>query len=118
MDDRAAHVGFYLVDKGQSQLEQAVDMRLSFFQRIRRWSGRGAVQVYLGSIVLLTVMFTGGFLALASTEGWDGWSLALLGLLSAIAVQSIGGDLGELARDGARDTAPTPANGFYRRSPS
>ncbi|MCE3225124.1 MAG: cellobiose phosphorylase, partial [Nitrospira sp.] len=80
-----AHVGFYLVDKGQPQLEQAVGMRLSAFQRIRRWSGRGAVPVYLGSIALLTAMFTGGFLVLASTEGWDGWGLALIGLLSALA---------------------------------
>ena len=88
-DDRAAHVGFYLVDKGQSQLEQAVDMRLSFFQIVRRWSGRGAVQVYLGAILLLTVMFTGGFVALASTEGWEGWRLALLGLLSAIAASQL-----------------------------
>ena len=88
-DDRAAHVGFYLVDKGQSQLEQAVDMRLSFFQKVRRWSGRGAVQVYLGAILLLTVMFTGGFVALALTEGWGGWSLALLGLLSAIAASQL-----------------------------
>ena len=88
-DDRAAHVGFYLVDKGQSQLEQAVDMRLSFFQKVRRWSGRGAVQVYLGAILLLTVMFTGGFVALAFTEGWGGWRLALLGLLSAIAASQL-----------------------------
>ncbi|MEP7151996.1 MAG: glucoamylase family protein, partial [Nitrospira sp.] len=88
-DDRAAHVGFYLVDKGQSQLEQAVNMRLSVFERVRRWSGRGAVPVYLGSISLLTAMFTGGFLTLASTEGWDGWKLALLGLLSAVATSQL-----------------------------
>ena len=88
-DDRAAHVGFYLVDKGQLQLEQAVNLRLSVFERVRKWSGRGAVPVYLGSISLLTAMFTGGFLAIASTEGWDGWRLALLGLLSAVAASQL-----------------------------
>ena len=41
--------------------------------------------VYLGSIIFLAASFTGGFLFLASIEGWDGWWLALLGLVSAVA---------------------------------
>lgn len=84
-DHRGAHVGFYLIDKGQPQLEQAVGMGLSVFERLRRWSGSAAVPVYLGSIIFLTGTFTAGFLLLASTDGWDGWRLALLGLLSAVA---------------------------------
>ena len=88
-DDRAAHVGFYLVDNGQSQLEHAVDMRLSVFETVRRRSGQAAVPMYLGSIFLLTAMFTGGFLTLAYTEGWNGWSLAVLGLLSGLAASQL-----------------------------
>jgi cellobiose phosphorylase len=84
-DHRTAHVGFYLVDKGQSQLEQAVGMGLSAFERVRRWCGSAAVPVYLGSIIFLTGTFTAGFLFFASTGGWDGWRLAWLGLLSAVA---------------------------------
>ncbi|MDP9131638.1 MAG: cyclic beta 1-2 glucan synthetase, partial [Nitrospirota bacterium] len=84
-NDRAAHVGFYLVDRGHLQLERAANIRLSIFDRVRRWSERNSVPVYLASIVFMTAMFTGGFLAIAYTEGWDGWRLALLGLLSALA---------------------------------
>ncbi len=84
-DHRDAHVGFYLVDKGQPQLEQAVGMRRSLFDWIGKWSGRGATPVYLGSILLLTAALTGGFLALAAADGWSAWRLALMGFLSALA---------------------------------
>lgn len=84
-DDRAAHVGFYLVDQGQPELERAVGARLSFAETVRRRSGRCAVPVYLGSIALLTAVFTVGFLGIAYTQEWDGWRLALMGLLSALA---------------------------------
>src|SRR6266545_2101260 len=88
-DGRAAHVGFYLIDKGQSELEQAVGMRLSLFDTLKNRSGRHAVLLFLGSIVLMTTTFTSGFLALAYTEEWDGWILALIGLLSALAASQL-----------------------------
>ena len=88
-DDRAAHVGFYLVDKGQPELAQAVDAHLTLFETVRSRSGQGAVPAYIGSIMLITAMITGGFLAMAYAEGWNGWRLALIGFLSALAASQL-----------------------------
>ncbi|MEP6887182.1 MAG: glucoamylase family protein [Nitrospirales bacterium] len=88
-DDRAAHVGFYLVDKGQPELEHAVGVRLSFSETVRNRCGQGSVLDYLGAIILMTAMFTGGFLAIAYHEDWNGWRLALMGLLSALAASQL-----------------------------
>ena len=35
-DDRAAHVGFYLIDKGLPQLERAAEVRLSTSETLQR----------------------------------------------------------------------------------
>src|SRR5690349_3100652 len=50
-DDRAAHVGFYLVDRGLPQLEAATGTRIPISLALRR-SRAGAI--YLGSIALMT----------------------------------------------------------------
>ena len=86
---RTAHVGFYLIDNGQTQLEQAVSLRRSAFDRLRRWTGSSSVPIYLGSILFLTATFTGCFLALAIAAGWNGWLLALLGFVSALAASQL-----------------------------
>ncbi|MCS6318042.1 MAG: cyclic beta 1-2 glucan synthetase, partial [Nitrospira sp.] len=88
-DHRTAHVGFYLIDNGRTQLEQAVSVRHSAVETVRRWGGYSAVPVYLGSIAFLTATFTGCFLALALAAGWNGWPLILLGFLSALAVSQL-----------------------------
>ena len=88
-DHRTAHVGFYLIDNGRTQLEQAVSVRHSAVETIRRWGGSSAVPVYLGSIAFLTATFTGCFLALALAGGWNGWPLILLGFLAALAVSQL-----------------------------
>ena len=93
LDHRAAHVGFYLINTGQTQLEQAVSLRRSAFDRLRRWAGSSSVPIYLGSILFLTATLTGCFLALAHAAGWNGWPLALLGLVSAVAVSQLAGTL-------------------------
>ena len=104
-DSRTAHVGFYLVENGQTQLEQAVGMRLSAFETVRRWSGSGAVPVYLGSILFLTAMFTGGFLAARPRAGLEPMAPCAAGDHFVVSRQSIGGHAGELARHGVGDTA-------------
>src|SRR5512139_3344499 len=81
-DDREAHVGFYLIDKGLPQLERAAEVRLSVPEALRRKSGQRPLLLYLGMIVLMTVAIAGGVLAQAHTGGARGWLLGLFGLLS------------------------------------
>jgi cyclic beta-1,2-glucan synthetase len=88
-DDREAHVGFYLIDKGVPQLERVAEVRLSTSDALQRASGRYPLLLYLGTIVLLTVVFTGGLLAAAHAGGTEGRLLALTGLLSLLCTSQL-----------------------------
>ena len=83
-DDRAAHVGFYLIDKGLPRLERAAGARLPLPETLRRMAGRISLHLYLGSITLLTVIFSGALLAKAHAVGVREWPLALFGALSLL----------------------------------
>ena len=80
-DDRSAHVGFYLIDKGLPQLERLAQMRLSNAEALLRMSCRFPLLLYLSSIMLITAIFTGSLLAKAHTDGIHGWLLTLIGIL-------------------------------------
>ena len=83
-DDRTAHVGFYLVDKGLPRLERAAGARLPLPETLRRTAGRISLHLYLGSITLLTVVFSGALLAKAHAGGVREGPLALFGALSLL----------------------------------
>jgi len=83
-DDRAAHVGFYLIDKGLPQLERTAAARLSTSEALRRTGGQFPLFLYLGAITLITVILTGGLLAQARANGAPDWMLVLTGILSAL----------------------------------
>ena len=57
--DRHSHVGYYLVDKGLSQTEQRASMQHPFMDRIIRRFSKAPLTVYLGSILFITLVFTG-----------------------------------------------------------
>lgn len=54
--DRSAHVGYYLIDRGRPNLEHAVGCRLSLISRVRRASRHVRLPLYLGPILLLTLL--------------------------------------------------------------
>ncbi len=67
-DDRASHVGFYLVGPGRARLEEAASMRVSFAKAARRAARGMRLPLYLGAIAAMTVGLTAGLAALA----WSG----------------------------------------------
>lgn len=83
-DERAAHVGFYLIDKGLPQLERAAGVRVSPSAALRKWCGRRPLLLYGSTIVLLTVTFAGLLLTNAHAGGLHGWALGLMGMLSLL----------------------------------
>jgi cellobiose phosphorylase len=85
-DDRAAHVGFYLVDKGLPQLEAMTRMRVPFSLAVQRIRGRF---IYLGPIALMTAAFTGYLLAQAHASGARGWLLVVCGILALLATSQL-----------------------------
>jgi len=79
-DDREAHVGFYLIDKGLPQLEGLAGARRSRLEALRRLTRRFPLLFYLGMITLLTAIFSGGLLAKAYASAYQDWLLALIGI--------------------------------------
>src|SRR5439155_15940528 len=59
-DDRAAHVGFYLIGKGLPQLEQKTRARLSTSDALHRLAGRFPLFLYLSPILLITAILIAG----------------------------------------------------------
>ncbi len=88
-DGRETHVGFYLIDKGVPQLERTAEVRLSGTEALQRTIGRFPLLLYVGTIVLMTGVFTGGLMAQAYAEDVDGWLLALVGLLSLLCTSQL-----------------------------
>jgi len=88
-DDRAAHVGFYLIDKGLSQLEQALGVSHTLSEYLQGWSRRFPLLVYLGTITLMTAIFAVGFLAKAHIGALPGWAIVLIILLSILGASQL-----------------------------
>ncbi len=82
--DRAAHVGFYLIDKGRTQLEKLAQVRWSVSGALRKRSSRFPLLLYLGTITLITLSVTGSLLATTQGGGLQDWLLALTGILSLL----------------------------------
>ncbi|KAF0146055.1 MAG: putative glycosyltransferase 36 [Nitrospirae bacterium] len=88
-DDRSAHVGFYLIDKGLAQLEHLAEVRLSVIEALRKLSSRFPLLLYTGTIMLMTTVFSGHLLAKAHAGGLHGWALGLIGALSLMAASQL-----------------------------
>jgi cyclic beta-1,2-glucan synthetase len=84
-DDREAHVGFYLIDKGLPELERAAKMRQSLSWTVRHIAGQFSLPLYLSAIALITAIIAGGLLAKAHAGGLHNWQLFLFGILSLLA---------------------------------
>ena len=86
--DRSAHVGYYLIDRGRQHLEHAVGCRLSWKSRISRVSRHLRLPLYLGPILLLTLLATAVVLSFGGFEPGDGriWIFALPLVIAASAL--------------------------------
>jgi cellobiose phosphorylase len=88
--DRTAHVGYYLIDRGVPLFERAAQVRPSPFERLRRAAGRIPLLLYLGSIWLIAATVTLGVLVQAVASGAGGWGLLPLGALVLLCASSLG----------------------------
>jgi cellobiose phosphorylase len=89
--DRSAHVGYYLIDRGRQSLERAVGCRLPWKLCIGRVLQHFRLTLYLGPILLLTLLPMAGLLSAFdefAPHDWRYWFFAITGLLggSALAV--------------------------------
>lgn len=93
-NDRTAHVGYYLVDRGRQMLERSVGCRLSWKAWIRRANRHHRLILYLGPVFLLTALATFFVLYSFDTGGlgyWRYWFFAITGAIgfSALSVSLV-----------------------------
>ena len=83
-DQRRAHVGYYLVDQGLPQLERQVGYSAAPGEAIDRWVRRHPNAVFVGGIILTTVLALAAVLWLGGAPARSIWPWVLLiGLLPA-----------------------------------
>jgi cyclic beta-1,2-glucan synthetase len=88
-EDRAAHVGFYLIDQGRPQLVRATHIRPSVFETFQGMIRRFPLSAYLGAILLITVICTSTLLATADAGGFYSWKLILTGIVSFLGASQL-----------------------------
>ena len=88
-DDRTAHVGFYLIDKGLPRLEDAAGMRVSVFESLAKTAGRFPLLLYLGAITLITAILTRGLWAQARASEVSDGMLVLMAILALLSTSQL-----------------------------
>ena len=86
---RAAHVGFYLIDKGRSALGAAVGVRWPWRTMIENAIHRFPLVFYMGAIGLLTLLPTFWVVRSVRASGGPEWKLVLLGLVLALCASQL-----------------------------
>lgn len=80
---RKEHVGYYLIDKGLAETEQASGMRDTLHLKINRATAKMPVFIYIFSIVFLAFVFAAGIFYIAFNDVHYGWKiLTVVGILS------------------------------------
>ncbi len=116
-NDRTAHVGFYLIDKGLPQLARTLKVRLSPSERLRKWSSRFSLFLYLGAIALIMAIFAGGGLAKAHVGALPGWAMVLIALLFGLGASQLAVSLANLLATLLATPHPLPRMDFSKGIP-
>jgi cyclic beta-1,2-glucan synthetase len=88
-DDRAAHVGYHLIDEGRRDLEIDVAYRPTLANRAKRFVFAHATLLYLGPIAIITAMLLAASAAYAWYGGASPRALAAIALLLLIPAADI-----------------------------
>ncbi|MCU0963107.1 MAG: cyclic beta 1-2 glucan synthetase, partial [Pirellulaceae bacterium] len=80
-EDRTAHVGYYLLDKGRAALGRTVHVRWPWRTVVERGIRRFPLAFYVGGMGVLSALGTSAFLLQAHLREVRGWMLLFLGLV-------------------------------------
>ena len=80
-NNRAAHVGFHLIDKGRPMLERVVKVRWPWRTTLERSIHRFPLTFYAGGVGLITLLAVSEFIHQARTFDVQGWKLIMSGLV-------------------------------------
>ncbi|MEO6894177.1 MAG: cyclic beta 1-2 glucan synthetase, partial [Ginsengibacter sp.] len=72
-DQRASHVGYYLIDEGLPQIKKLAKIQASSIQKINQFLGKHSLGTYLTLIIVLTLLISGSIINrfLASSKNTD-----------------------------------------------
>ncbi len=84
--DRAAHVGYHLIDRGRRDLEADLGHRPTLSTRARRCLWRHATALYLGAITLLSGVMVAALVIYARQLGATPLAQLMIALLAALPV--------------------------------
>jgi cyclic beta-1,2-glucan synthetase len=88
-EDRTAHVGFYLIDKGRAILDSKTKVRWPWRTLVERSIRRYPLAFYLGGIAVLTALVVGGFIDEAGLLGVAGWKLLFFTLIFVLCASQL-----------------------------
>ena len=116
--DRSAHVGYYLIDKGLSILEQAAEVRHPTISGLTRIANKAPMLLYVGPIIVFTLFFTAYLLAYADARGFSDWIMLPIGLLLLVATSQLSVSLVNWLASLLSAPAPLPRLDFSNGIPT
>ena len=87
--NRTAHVGYYLIDKGQAQLGRQAKVHWPWRMIVERSIQRFPMMFYVGGIGTLTLLATLGFFERLRAIDVQGWRIALFTLVFLLCVSQL-----------------------------
>ncbi len=87
-EDRSAHVGFYLIDKGLPELKRAAGVSRSLRESLSGPVHQFPLLCYLGTITLFTALIAAAVLSKAQELGSGDWMLVLSSIFLVICISS------------------------------
>jgi cyclic beta-1,2-glucan synthetase len=88
-DQRAAHVGYYLIGHGLAQTKKLAQMRESGVQRILYTISRHAFLIYSICILLITFVIGGVILLIADSDTKNTWLLVVITMLTLLCASQL-----------------------------
>ncbi len=88
-EDRSAHVGYYLLDRGRPLLECAMGCCVSWSARTRRALRRFRLGFYLTPVLILSALITGLGLLAFEAQGWTDWRAWFFGATGLLAASAL-----------------------------
>ena len=87
--DRVTHVGFYLIDKGLRELEQRAQMRQPVSELIGLIISGFPLFIYLGTIIVITLITACGLLLKVQTDSFHGLILVPIAIIFILGASSL-----------------------------
>jgi cyclic beta-1,2-glucan synthetase len=87
--DRTAHVGYFLIDKGLDRLQQAAGMKYSLLALWQKFIRKYPYTFYLGNIFLITLLFGSGMAWAAWRSGLNAWWIATVFILGTLCISQL-----------------------------